>query len=155
MPDALVEMGRLGQKSGAGFYAYDARTRKKSNDPAVLDVIEREARVLGVDRREIGDNEIVDRLMFALVNEGLRIVEEGIAQRPSDVDVVYVFGYGFPAYRGGPLHYADAVGLDKVLARIREFRERFGTENWTPAPLLEQLVDENSTLADWAAANAG
>jgi len=135
VPDALVEMGRLGQKSGAGFYAYDAKTRKKSNDPAVLAVIEREARALGVDRREIGDNEIVDRLMFALVNEGLRIVEEGIAQRPSDVDVVYAFGYGFPAYRGGPLHYADAVGLDKVLARIREFRERFGAVSWTPAPL--------------------
>jgi len=155
VPDTLVEMGRLGQKSGAGFYRYDPDTRQKSSDPEVLGVVEREAGALGIYRRDIDANEIVDRLIFALVNEGLKIVEEGVAQRPGDVDVVYAFGYGFPAYRGGPLHYADAVGLDKVLARICEFRDRFEAENWTPAALLEQLVSEKLSIAEWAAANSG
>ena len=90
-----------------------------------------------------------------LINDGESpIVEEGIAQRPSDVDVVYVYGYGFPAYRGGPMHYADAVGLEQVLERICEFRERFGIDNWTPAPLLEKLVKEKRSLAEWAASRA-
>jgi len=146
VPDALVEMGRFGQKSGAGFYNYDPETRKKSSDPAVLGVIEREARELGIERRAIEADEIIDRLIFALINEGLRILEE-----PGDIDVVYVYGYGFPAWRGGPMHYADAVGLDTILARINEFRDRFGAGNWTPAPLLEKLVRENSTIAEWAA----
>ena len=93
-------------------------------------------------------------MIYALVNEGLNILEEGIAQRPGDVDVVYVYGYGFPAWRGGPMHYADAVGLATVLARINEFRDRFGADNWTPAPLLEKLVRDKLTVAEWAAANA-
>ena len=147
--DALVEMGRLGQKSGAGFYQYDPETRKKTSDPLVTEVIEQAAQDLGIERRAIEVDEIVDRITYALVNEGLRILEEGIAQRPSDIDVVYVYGYGFPAWRGGPMYYADTVGLDAVLARINEFRDRFGAENWTPAPLLEQLVAENMTIAEW------
>ncbi len=150
VPDALVEMGRLGQKSGAGFYQYDPDTRKKTSDPLVTEVIEQAAQDLGIERRAIEVDEIVDRVIYALVNEGLRILEEGIAQRPGDIDVVYVYGYGFPAWRGGPMYYADAVGLDVVLARINEFRDRFGAENWTPAPLLEQLVAENMTIAEWA-----
>ena len=148
--DALVEMQRLGQKTGAGFYRYDPETRQRSSDPEVEALIEREAAALGVERREIGADEIVDRLIFALVNEGMNILEEGIAQRPGDIDVVYVYGYGFPAWRGGPMHYADAVGLDAVLARVREFEQRFGSENWAPAPLLETLAGEGRTLADWA-----
>ncbi|MCH8866439.1 MAG: enoyl-CoA hydratase/isomerase family protein [Proteobacteria bacterium] len=152
--DALVEMGRLGQKSGAGFYTYDAETRVKSSDPVVLEVIVQAAKALDVERREIDADEIVDRLIYSLVNEGLRVVEEGIAQRPSDIDVVYVYGYGFPAWRGGPMHYADAVGLDKVLARVTEFRDRFGAANWTPAPLLQKLAAEGSTIEAWAAAAA-
>jgi 3-hydroxyacyl-CoA dehydrogenase len=150
IPDDLVEMDRLGQKSGAGFYTYDSETRGYDFDDVSLSVIEHAAEALGVERREIDANEIVDRLIYALINEGMRIVEEGIAQRPSDIDVVYVYGYGFPAYRGGPMHYADAVGLDQVYDRICEFRDRFGPENWTPAPLLEQLVNEKKSLADWA-----
>jgi 3-hydroxyacyl-CoA dehydrogenase len=142
VPDVLVEMGRLGQKSGKGFYSYDPETRKPSPDPEVQQVIEREAAALGIERRAIDAGEIVDRLIFALANEGLRILEEGIAQRPGDIDIVYLYGYGFPAWRGGPMHYADAVGLDKVLARIEEFRDRFGADNWTPAPLLEKLAAE-------------
>jgi 3-hydroxyacyl-CoA dehydrogenase len=150
VPDVLVEAGRLGQKSGKGFYTYDADTRTKTWDPEVQAIIEREADALGIERRPIDADEIVDRLIYALVNEGLRILEEGIAQRPGDIDVVYVYGYGFPAWRGGPMHYADAIGLDKVLARIEEFRDRFGDENWAPAPLLTKLVGEGRTLAEWA-----
>ena len=148
--DALVEMNRLGQKTGAGFYRYDPETRKRSSDADVQALIEREAAELGVEQREIDSEEIVDRLMFALVNEGMNILDEGIAQRPGDIDVVYVYGYGFPAWRGGPMHYADAVGLVHVLERIREFEQCFGPENWTPAPLLEKLVESGITLAEWA-----
>ena len=150
VPDALVESGRLGQKSGQGFYNYDPETRKQSVDPEVQAIIEKEAAELGIKRRDIEVGEIVDRLIFALVNEGMQILAEGIAQRPGDIDVVYIYGYGFPAWRGGPMHYADAVGLDKVLARIMEFQERFGAENWTPAPLLEKLVEQGRSLAEWA-----
>jgi len=140
--DELAEMGRLGQKTGAGFYQYDPDTRKHASDPAVLEVIEREAANFGIERREIPDEEIVDRLVYGLVNEGMRIVEEGIAQRPGDIDVVYAYGYGFPAWRGGPMHYADSVGLKRVYERVCEFRDRFGAEAWTPAPLLVQLASE-------------
>lgn len=153
VPDVLVEMGRVGQKSGAGFYRYDPDTRAKSGDAEVLEIIEREAAELGIERREIDANEIIDRLIFSLVNEGLKIVDEGIAQRPGDIDVVYVYGYGFPAHRGGPMHYADTVGLDAVLDRIIEFRDRFGDANWTPAPLLERLVADKCTIAQWVTAN--
>ncbi len=148
--DVLVEAGRLGQKSGKGFYIYDPETRKQSPDAEVHEIVEREAAALGIARRAIDAEEIVDRLIYALVNEGFRILEEGIAQRPGDIDVVYIYGYGFPVWRGGPMHYADAVGLDRVLARINEFRERFGEHHWTPAPLLEKLVGEGRGLADWA-----
>jgi len=140
--DVLAEMGRLGQKTGAGFYQYDPETRRHSSDPEVTEIIEREAATFGIERREIPDEEIVDRLVYGLVNEGMRIVEEGIAQRPSDIDVVYVYGYGFPATRGGPMHYADAVGIKRVYERVCEFRDRFGAEAWTPAPLLEKLASE-------------
>lgn len=138
--DVLAEAGRLGQKSGAGFYLYNPETRRHESDPAVLRIIEHEAAAFGVERRDIADEEIVDRLVYALVNEGMRIVDEGIAQRPGDIDVVYVYGYGFPAWRGGPMHYADAVGLGKVYERIVEFSERFGADAWEPAPLLAKLA---------------
>ncbi|MDH3434522.1 MAG: 3-hydroxyacyl-CoA dehydrogenase NAD-binding domain-containing protein, partial [Gammaproteobacteria bacterium] len=149
--DALVEIGRLGQKTGAGFYSYDPATRKKSSDAAVQEIIEREAKNLGIERNPVAADEIVDRLIYALINEGLRILDEGIAQRPGDIDVVYVYGYGFPAWRGGPMHYADAVGLDRVLARIKEFRRRYGEANWTPAALLERLAGDGRSLTEWAA----
>lgn len=151
VPDALVESGRLGQKSGQGFYAYDPDTRQKTVDPDVLAIIEAEARAAGIERREIDADEIVDRLIFAMINEGFMIVDEGIAQRPGDIDVVYVYGYGFPAWRGGPMHYADEVGLDRVLDRVNEFKARFGADNWTPAPLLEKLVADKQTLAEYSA----
>lgn len=140
--DALAEMGRLGQKTGAGFYQYDPDTRKHSSDPAVLEIIEREAAAFGIERRDVPDKEIVDRLVYGLVNEGMRILEEGIAQRPGDIDVVYVYGYGFPVSRGGPMHYAEAVGIERVYERVCEFQERFGAEAWAPAPLLAQMAAE-------------
>jgi len=109
VPDLLVEAGRLGQKSGAGFYSYD-ENRRPTPDPVVHEIIEQAAVDLGVERRTISEEEIVDRLISALVDEGRKIVDEGIAQRASDIDVVYVYGYGFPAFRGGPMHYAEAAG---------------------------------------------
>ena len=138
--DALVEMGRLGQKSGAGYYTYDAATRARTEDPVVMDVVLEKAREHGIERRDLSDDEIVDRLIYALVNEGARILEEGIAQRSSDIDVVYVFGYGFPVTRGGPMHYANSVGLNNVYDRIIEFAETHGSEHWEPAPLLKKLA---------------
>jgi 3-hydroxyacyl-CoA dehydrogenase len=106
VPDLLVEAGRLGQKSGSGFYVYD-ENRKPTPDPVVDEMIQKAAEELGIERREISDDEIVDRLVSALVDEGRKILEEGIAQRSSDIDVVYIYGYGFPASRGGPMFYAD------------------------------------------------
>lgn len=150
VPDALVEAGRLGQKSGQGFYRYDPDTRQKTADPEVQAIIEREAAVAGIERRAISAAEIVDRTMFAMINEGLRILDEGIAQRPGDIDVVYVYGYGYPAWRGGPMHYADEVGLDRVLERILEFGQTLAVDNWSPAPLLEKLVAEGRTIKEWS-----
>jgi len=150
--DALVKMGRLGQKAGNGFYNYDPETRRRTPDAGVAELIESEAAALGIERRTIDASEIVDRLILALVNEGMRILEEGIAQRPGDIDVVYVYGYGFPAWRGGPMHHADAVGLDTVLARIEGFRDRHGDANWAPAPLLTDLVAAGRTIRDWSEA---
>tara|TARA_R110002167_G_scaffold28926_9_gene96748 strand:+ start:52 stop:2148 length:2097 start_codon:yes stop_codon:yes gene_type:complete len=148
--DALYEMGRLGQKTGAGYYQYDAKTRQRINDPIVIEVIEAQAQKRGVVRKKISDATILQRLTFALINEGFKILEEGIAQRPSDIDVVYVFGYGFPAYRGGPMHYADTLGLEKIYHTICEFADTYGEEFWQPAALLKQLVTEGKTLTQWA-----
>jgi 3-hydroxyacyl-CoA dehydrogenase len=149
IPDALVEAGRLGQKSGRGFYLYDPETRRKTADPEVLEIIERAAAAAGIERRDIGANEIVDRLMFAMINEGFKILEEGIAQRPGDIDVVYVYGYGYPAWRGGPMHYADEIGLERILARINEFHAELSAENWVPARLLQELVGKGMTIREW------
>lgn len=146
--DALVEMGRLGQKSGSGYYRYDAGTRARIVDPAVMTVVEEQAQKYGIERRVFTDEEIVNRLIFALVNEGARILEEGIAQRAGDIDIVYVNGYGFPAYRGGPMHYADSLGLKTVYETICKFRDRFGEKNWTPAPLLQQLAEAGKRFSD-------
>jgi 3-hydroxyacyl-CoA dehydrogenase len=152
--DTLVEMGRLGQKTGAGYYQYDPQTRRRMSDPAVMDVITQVAEDLNITRRELSDEEILNRHLFALINEGLKILEERIAQRPGDIDVVYVFGYGFPSHKGGPMHLADTIGLKKVYETICEFRDAHGAEYWTPAVLLEQLVKEDKTLSQWAVEQA-
>ncbi len=147
--DTLAEMGRLGQKTGAGYYRYDPETRARSSDPEVLKIIEAEAHKQGVTRREISNDEILKRLTLALINEGFKILEEGIAQRPGDIDAVYVFGYGFPPYRGGPMFYADQLGLKNVYEMICAYRDKHGELYWTPSALLKELVQEEITLAQW------
>jgi len=137
--DRICEQGRFGQKTGAGYYRYEGGSRSPIPDPVVDALILQCAEEAGIARRQISDDEIVDRCMLALVNEGARILEEGIAQRASDIDVVYVHGYGFPAWRGGPIFYAETLGLDETLRRICNLHAVHG-EHWTPAPLLERLV---------------
>lgn len=137
--DTLCEQGRLGQKTGAGFYRYAEGDRTPIPDPEVDAVIEACARADGIARGSLSDEDIVARTMYALVNEGARLLDEGIAARASDIDVIYVHGYGFPPFRGGPMFYAEQVGLAKVLASIESFHARHG-ELWTPAPLLQRLV---------------
>lgn len=150
MGTLLVEMGRHGQKTGSGFYKYDPETRKRMSDPEVEAMIKEEAAKIGVEQRDISDEEIMQRCFYPLINEGALILEEGIAQRPGDIDVVYVFGYAFPAAKGGPMHYADHVGLKNVYDKICEFRDREGGEQyWKPAPLLEKLAKEGKTFAEW------
>jgi 3-hydroxyacyl-CoA dehydrogenase len=144
--DRICELGRFGQKTGAGFYRYEPGSRKPLPDPVVHELIEQSAREAGIARRTIGDDEIVERTIYALVNEGAKILEEGIAQRASDIDLIYVNGYGFPAWRGGPMFYADTVGLQKVYARILDFEREHG-EFWKPAPLLKRLAESGKTFA--------
>jgi len=135
----LVEGGRYGQKTGAGYYRYEEGSRTPQPDPYVDEVIARAAAKKGAQRREVSDIEIVERSMLALINEGAKLLDEGIAQRASDIDVVYTSGYGFPAYRGGPMYYATTLGLEQVVAKMREFQRKIG-EYWKPADLLERLV---------------
>lgn len=151
MGTVLVEMGRLGQKTGAGYYKYDPATRARMSDPEVEQLIQDEARKLGIEQRKISDEEIIERCLYPLINEGAKILEEGIAQRPSDIDVVYVYGYAFPAAKGGPMHYADQVGLKNVYNKINEFRGRYGEQHWKPAALLEKLAGSGKTFAEWGA----
>ena len=148
--DTLAERQRFGQKSGAGYYRYPSGSREALPDPAVEEVILAQARARGVTRRAIGDDEIVQRCVFALVNEGARILEEGIAQRASDIDIVYLTGYGFPAYRGGPMFYADSVGLHAVLYALRRFAANPYADpgSWQPAPLLARLGALGKTFSD-------
>lgn len=145
--DALCELGRYGQKTGAGWYRY-SEDRVPHDDPEVERLLRRVAAEAGIDQREIPDEEILDRTVYALVNEGARILEEGYALRSSDIDVIYLNGYGFPAFRGGPMHYADTVGLGKVLERVEEFQERHGYW-WRPAPLLRGLARRGVTFSTW------
>jgi len=143
----LVGQGRLGQKSGAGVYRY--AERKAEPDPQIEALVRRLAGELGIEAREIGDEEILERLFYSMINEGALILDEGIALRPSDIDVVFANGYGFPRYRGGPMFYADTVGLQSVLDGIARYRQRYGDRYWTPAPLLERLAREGRTFAEW------
>lgn len=144
--DRICEMGRFGQKTGAGFYRYEEGSRTPLPDPIIHQLIEDTAREAGIQRREIGDEEIVERAIYAMVNEGAKVLEEGIAQRASDIDLIFVNGYGFPAWRGGPMFYADTIGLPKVLAKIEQFHREQGPF-WEPAPLLKRLVENGKTFA--------
>lgn len=146
LADTLVEMERLGQKSGAGYYRYDPNTRTRQPDEETDRLIAQVAADWGVERRAIEDEEITDRLLLALVNEGAAILREGFAARPSDIDIVYLNGYGFPAWRGGPMFQADQMGLDVVLEKLAALKAQTGDDCWTADPLLEQLVGEGRAL---------
>jgi 3-hydroxyacyl-CoA dehydrogenase len=148
--EKLFHLGRYGQKTGAGWYRYD-ENRKPMPDPEVHALIEQTAADSGIERRHISDDEIIERCLYIMINEGAKILEEGYALRASDIDVIYLTGYGFPGYRGGPMWYADTVGLRKVRDRIVEFHKEHG-EFWEPAPLLSKLADEGETFAAYDAA---
>ena len=140
VPDRLFAMGRYGQKTGAGWYKYDAPgSRNRTPDPLIDQLAAEEAAKRGVTRRKVSDEEIIERITTALANEGARVLEEGYATRAGDIDVIYAYGFGFPRHTGGPMFYAETIGLDKVLARVKDYRARFG-DYWQPAPLLERLV---------------
>ena len=140
--DRICEQGRFGQKTGKGFYKYEAGNRKPIPDPEVEKIFSEYRKEINVKPRAISDEEIIERLIYALVNEGAYILEEGIALRASDIDMVYLTGYGFPPYRGGPMFYADTVGLDKVLSAIQDFQKGYQGAQWKPAPLLVKLAKE-------------
>ena len=146
--DQLYKMGRYGQKTGKGWYQYEEGSRTPIPDSEGLDLIIRTSRELGIDRREISEEEILQRCMYPLINEGARILEEGIAQRASDLDIVWLYGFGFPRYRGGPMFYADSIGLKNVYEAMQGFYEIH--RDWLePAPLLERLAREDRTFAEW------
>ena len=147
--DALCEAGRFGQKTGAGWYRYEAGSRNPIPDPKVTAIIEQYRRQRGITPRSVGSQEIVERCIYALINEGARIIEDGIAQRSSDIDLVYLNGYGFPAYRGGPMFYADTVGLHDIVRALKVMAEQPGSDAafWTPAPLLAHLAREGGTFS--------
>ena len=144
--DRLYELGRLGQKTGAGWFRYD-ENRKPSADPAVIDLIRATAAGAGIPQRAFSADEIVERCIYALINEGARIVDDGSAERASDIDVIYLNGYGFPAWRGGPMFYADRVGLSVIHDRIKQFERELGAR-WAPAPLLARLAASGGTFRD-------
>ncbi len=148
----LADRGWLGQKSGRGYYRYD--NGKRVPDPEGIKLFHDEGKRLGVPQRKPGADEILERCLYALINEGARILEEGVAMRASDIDVVYTSGYGFPRHRGGPMFYADTVGLKKIYERILEFQRTLDRRYWQPAPLLEKLAKENSSFKQWQSGQA-
>jgi 3-hydroxyacyl-CoA dehydrogenase len=147
LEDRLCELGRYGQKTSAGWYRY-GEDRSRIEDPEVERIIEQVVQRAAISQRKISREEMADRCIYALVNEGARILEEGFALRAADIDIIYLSGYGFPAFRGGPMWHADTVGLRKVYDRIREFEQQQGYW-WKPAPLLKQLAEQGKTFAEW------
>jgi 3-hydroxyacyl-CoA dehydrogenase len=139
--DVLCEQDRRGQKTGAGYYDYD-ENRVPSPSAEVEKIILEFSGKAGLERRDISNEEILERCIYPMINEGAKILDEGMAIRASDIDVIWVYGYGWPVYRGGPMHYANSVGLDKVVATLRKYREMTGDEAFEPAPLLVQLAEE-------------
>jgi 3-hydroxyacyl-CoA dehydrogenase len=146
--DALTPMGRLGQKSGKGVYRYEKGDRTPYPDPEVAALIERLAAEHGIERREISDNEVEERCVLSLINVGAMVLDEGMAYRASDIDVVWTSGYGFPRHKGGPMFHADMLGLAHVLDRVRHYHAQLG-HYWKPAKLLEKLAASGSSFADW------
>ena len=149
----LAELGHFGQKTGTGMYVYEGR--KATPNPLVAELAKSEAEALSIPQVDVSDDEIIERLMYSMINEGALILEEGIATRPSDIDVVYAHGYGMPRYRGGPMHYADAIGVETVVAAINKYRDRYGDLYWTPAALLAEIGRTGQSFAQWAAGRDG
>jgi len=145
--DKLCELERFGQKTSRGFYIYPEGSRAGQPDPEVVEIVEQTSAELGIERQDVADDEVLKRCLYPLINEGARILEEGIALRPCDIDIVYINGYGFPEVTGGPMFWADQQGLDNVLADIKRYGELYGGDAWEPAPLLEKLVSEGKGFA--------
>jgi 3-hydroxyacyl-CoA dehydrogenase len=152
---ALFEAGRLGQKNGKGYYRYEPGNRTRFDDPEAIEILRKRAQELNVPQRTHTKEEIVERCLYPLLNEGFRILGEGVALRASDIDVVWTAGYGFPRYRGGPLFYAETIGLSTLLDGIKKYRDLFGPMHWEPAPLLVELVERNMTIAQWEQSKKG
>jgi 3-hydroxyacyl-CoA dehydrogenase len=146
---ALVEAGRLGQKNGRGYYRYEAGKRARIDDPEAIEVLRRRAQELRVPQRVHSAAEIEQRCLFPLLNEGFRVLGEGVALRAADIDVVWTAGYGFPRFRGGPMFYAETIGLATLLDGMRRFGDLFGAMHWEPAPLLVTLVERGMSIAEW------
>ncbi|UPK20597.1 3-hydroxyacyl-CoA dehydrogenase NAD-binding domain-containing protein [Bradyrhizobium sp. 131] len=151
--DALCEAGRFGQKTGRGYYKYEAGSRAPLPDPEVEKLIDETLLRLGRKKRVVSDEEILERMMYPMINEGAKILEEGIAARPSDIDVVWLYGYGWPIYRGGPMYWADSVGLKHIADRLVFYAKETNDPNLEPAPLLEKLAAEGKTFAGWRVEN--
>jgi 3-hydroxyacyl-CoA dehydrogenase len=152
LADAIVDAGRLGQKSGAGYYRYESGSRAALPDPEAQRIIDT---ARGSDARaSLSSDEIVARILSAMINEGARLLDEGIAARASDIDVIWVYGYGFPAHRGGPMFYADVVGLPKIAKRLSAAAQRFGDDGLKPAPLLTQLAADGKGFHDYRKSEA-
>lgn len=147
---AMYDAGRMGQKNGKGFYRYEAGDRNRYDDEEALQLLRERAQELGIAQRsDHSYAEITERCIFPLINDAIRILDEGVAIRASDIDVVWAMGYGFPRYRGGPLFYAETIGLKTVYDGILKYQAKFGSMHWQPAPLLARLVEENRSLAEW------
>ncbi|MGA1440361.1 MAG: 3-hydroxyacyl-CoA dehydrogenase family protein, partial [Ilumatobacteraceae bacterium] len=144
--DIMCESGRRGQKNGRGYYGYDPETRAKTADPEVVEMIREFAIRQGHEQREVTDDEVLERCLLPMVNEGAKILDEGIALRGSDIDVIWVNGYGWPVYRGGPMHWADSLGLTDVATKIRDYGQRLGGSHWELSPLLDRLASEGGQL---------
>jgi 3-hydroxyacyl-CoA dehydrogenase len=149
--DKLYELGRMGQKNGKGWYRYEEGNRAPISDTDVEDLVINTSAELGIERREISDEEILERCMFPLINEGAKILAEGIAARSMDIDMIWIFGYGFPRYRGGPMFWADEIGLDHVLTRLQAFWQDSDRDWLEPAPLLVELAKAGKGFKDWSA----
>ena len=145
--DRLAELGRYGQKTGAGVYHYEPGDRTPRPDPEVARILEDYRHAAGITSRRIEDREILERCLYAMINEGARILDEGIAQRAVDIDIIWLHGYGFPAYRGGPMFWADQVGLRQIRDRLSVLHERTGAPHWQPSPLLDRLAQAGQTFA--------
>jgi 3-hydroxyacyl-CoA dehydrogenase len=138
--DRLYERGRYGQKTSKGWYRYEPGSRTPLPDPEVEQIMLQSSKDQGITRRPISDEEILARCMYAAINEAAKILDEGIALRASDIDVMWLYGFGFPRWRGGPMHYADGIGVAKVYETVRRFEREQGVL-WTPSPLLQRLAE--------------